>query len=109
MACSTCAMSDCASLTIASRSFWPTGTIIIPSGPTRLIKNERAARASNVGVGQIRPIEHQVRVRCGARDAAVLVDAVPHRRQHVRDAGPRRRMILAALEALHLNRLDLGA
>src|SRR4029453_13841636 len=78
-------------------------------GSEAVNEDERVAPAADVGVGQIRSIEHEVRVRCGARDAAVLVDAVAHRRQHVRDAGPRRRVILAALEALRHNRLDLRA
>src|SRR4030095_14914016 len=72
-------------------------------GSDTIDEDERAARAANVDVGQIRSIEHQVRIRGGARDAAVLVDAVAHRRQHVRQAGPRRRMLLAALEGPRYN------
>src|SRR3989442_970534 len=60
MACSTCAMSDCASLTMASRSFWAESD-----------RHRHWRRARRVRLYQL---EHQVRVRCGARDAAVLDD-----------------------------------
>src|SRR3954452_9656500 len=51
-----------------------------PIGTGAVDEHERAAGAADVAVGEVRAVEHQVRIRRGARDGAVLVDAVAHRR-----------------------------
>src|SRR5207237_2700529 len=45
-----------------------------PIGPDAVDKDERAARASDVGVGAVRPLEREARVRCGLRAARVAME-----------------------------------
>ena len=83
------------------------GTAMLAVAATARAQGQRPPAEQATTLADV-PLGPSVTVTVERRGDIVLVDAVPHRRQHLRDAGPRRRLILAALEALHLNRLDLG-
>jgi hypothetical protein len=84
---------ECVGSACGSHEGWPAATL--------------AVRA-DVGVGQVGRIEHDVRRK--AFDASVLY--IRHhvfRRQHVSDAGPRRRLESALCKGIGNNALDLVA